>query len=363
MKVWVTGTRGIPNIIGGVETHCAQLLPRLAARGYKISVGCRKKYMTYSGSSYRDISLHIFRTAGFKSVETIFHTLQCVIAAWREKADIIHIHAIGPALVTPLCRALGMKVIVTHHGFDYERAKWGKFARFMLRLGEYLALHSADCVITVAPYIADRLHQDYKNKKCKIVCIPNGVCMPQIQTIGSQPNRKYILAIGRFVEEKGFHTLINAYLRSNLREKDISLVIAGDADYQSDYSVYLKKLGKEAGVEMPGKVFGNKLLHLMTGASLFVLPSTHEGLPIVLLEAMSCRLPVFVSDIPANRLPELQNDVFFTPGDVDALSRKLALFFKFNDNHIVEYDLTRYDWENIADMTAMIYDSLSPQIR
>src|SRR3546814_5274021 len=74
------------------------------------------------------------------ALDAVFSTFMAILYAWIRGAQIIHIHAIGPALLCPLARILGLHVIVTHHGADYERAKWGAFAKLTLRLGERSAL-------------------------------------------------------------------------------------------------------------------------------------------------------------------------------------------------------------------------------
>lgn len=124
--------------------------------------------------------------------------------------------------------------------------------------------------------------------------------------------RRYVLAVGRFVEEKGFDLLIKAFAR--ISDSNCKLVIAGDADHEDHYSVSLKRLAEEHHVVLTGFVRGAKLNELFSHARLFVLPSFHEGLPIVLLEALSYRLPVLVSDIPANRLACLDASDFSLRG-------------------------------------------------
>mgnify|MGYP000613934475 CR=1 FL=1 len=125
MKIVVTGTRGIPNIMGGVETHCEELFPRIARKGFEVTVIRRKSYVRDTLSSYKGITLSDIETPRKKSLEAIVHTFRAIVRAKRLKADIVHLHAVGPALLTPLARLLGMKVVFTHHGPDYDRDKWG----------------------------------------------------------------------------------------------------------------------------------------------------------------------------------------------------------------------------------------------
>jgi glycosyltransferase involved in cell wall biosynthesis len=104
--------------------------------------------------------------------------------------------------------------------------------------------------------------------------------------------------MGRFVPEKNFHQLIRSF--SALTGNGYKLVLAGDADFEDDYSKSLKTLAQQSGVILTGFIKEERLQSLLTHAQPFILPSSHEGLPIALLEAISYRLPVIVSDIPAN---------------------------------------------------------------
>lgn len=89
-----------------------------------------------------------------------------------------------------------------------------------------------------------------------------------------------------------------------------------------------------------------------------MLPSYHEGLPIALLEAMSERLDVVVSDIPANRISELDEGDFFPVGDVDALAAKIKEKLERGATPRT-YDLTNYNWDRIAEATVKLYEEVS----
>jgi len=361
MKIIVTGTRGIPDIQGGVETHCEQLFPRIAAMGHEVVLIRRECYLPANDhrQEFNGVRLIDIPAPRKKSLEAILHTFRAVIRAKKERADIIHIHAIGPAILTPLARMLGMKVVVTHHGPDYDRDKWGRVAKMMLRFGERMAAVYAHRVIVISQTIDDILHSKYRHPKTQLIF--NGVTQPVVSTDTTYINSlgldagKYVVAVGRFVKEKNFHLLIKAFAKAS--PEGYKLAIAGDADHPDLYSESLKRLAEENGVVLTGFIKGGKLSQLMANASLFVLPSSHEGLPISLLEAMSYGLDVAVSDIPANSIPELESDDFFQVGDIDAMaetvSRKLS-----SGKHRREYDLSAYNWDNIARATEKLYRSL-----
>ena len=359
MKIVVTGTRGIPNIMGGVETHCEELFPRIVAKGYDITIIRRKSYVKDSLTEYKGVKLIDIKTPKKKSLEAITHTLKAIIKAKSLKAKIIHIHAIGPALLTPIARLLGMKVVFTHHGPDYDRDKWGKTAKFILKLGERMGTKYANKVIVISKVINDILIRKYNRKDCYLIY--NGVSKPEIcdypkyfQELGIEKG-KYVLGMCRFVPEKNLHHLIEAF--SKIDNHGYKLVLAGDTDFEDEYSQNLKKAAKQHGVVLTGFIKDQKLHSLLTHARCFVLPSSHEGLPIALLEAMSYNLPVIVSNIPANLEIGLESSCYFPVGDIYSLAKKLQDNINTNIQRI-KYDMNKYNWDYIAEQVTNIYESL-----
>lgn len=359
MKIAVVGTRGIPDIQGGVETHCQELYPRLAAMGHDVTVVCRTPYLAPGHpGSYKGVSLLPVYAPRRKSLEATVHTFLALLKVRRLNPDIVHIHAIGPALLTPMARLLGMKVVTTNHGPDYDRAKWGRLARFVLRSGERMGARWSNAVIVISKVIADIEARLYGRTDTHLIF--NGVNTPvpdtatdYIESLGLAPGR-YAVALGRFVKEKGFHDLIEAWQRAAI--PGYRLAIAGDADHPDAYSADLKRRASEAGVVLTGFIRGRRLNQLMSHAALFAMPSYHEGLPIALLEAMSYGLDVAVSSIPANRLDALVTGDFFPAGDVDALSEILKRKLAGPRRRV--YDLTPYNWDTIAGQTLEVYSDV-----
>jgi len=376
LRVAVAGIRGFPRVMGGIETHAENLYPRLAAMGCEVTVYARKPYVDPRIREHEGVRLVPLPCVTGKHFEAFIHTFCAVLAARLTRPDILHIHAVGPSLFAPMARLLGMKVVMTHHGPDYERRKWGRFAKFVLRTGERLGSRWAHGLICISDPIAEMVKVKYGRDP---EVIPNGVDIPaesrikgNLRKYGAEEG-KYIFAVGRFVPEKGFHDLIEAFGLITRREsgsggrgpsgpgENWKLLIAGDATHEDAYSLGLK--AKAAGndrIILAGFLSGDALAEAYANAGMFVLPSCHEGLPIALLEAMSHGLSCIVSDIPANRNVGLTRDRYFRAGDVRGLAAKLEQFMgnplpseeRLEQVRLVE---ERFAWGSIAAKTLEIY--------
>jgi glycosyltransferase involved in cell wall biosynthesis len=366
VRVVILGTRGFPNIQGGIENHCEQLSGELAKLGCEVIVLTRSPYVDPRLREHNGVRLISVPTVRIKGVEAFLHTFLGVLRARSLRPDILHLHGIGPAVFTPLARLLGMKVVVTSHGPDYVRQKWNRFERFFLRFCERTAVASCNALIAVSGWIADGIRELYGRTA---VVIPNGVrIVPPAQTIGALDRfglrkGRYLLAVGRLVPEKGFHDLLRAF-----RELDlpcVKLVIAGEADHRSAYAANLFKEGTKSGnIVFTGTLTGLPLHELYSHAGLFVLPSYHEGLPIVLLEALSIGLKCVVSSIPANRVVEFAEDRVFAPGDVNGLKEKIRINMGGDRlprerEAVIGKIRQEYNWGKIAARTLELYRGLT----
>ena len=365
MEIHVTGLRGIPGVMGGVESHCQEILPRIKAQNldFDIAVLCRSPYVENDRREYRNLRLIPLPAPKLRSLEAIVATFIAILYAFVSRARAIHIHAIGPSLLAPLARILGLKVIVTHHGADYERAKWGSFAKLVLRLGERSSLIWAHKVIAVSPSIARDLKRLFPSQAHKVVYIPNGA--PQFPTGGERSETvlhrlgvekgNFILAVGRLVPEKGLHDLIDAF-EARKEGPARKLLIAGGADHGSPYARKLLDRASD-NVIFAGVQSHDALKTLYDHCALFVLPSYHEGLPISALEAASCSAPMVLSDIPANRDLGFDEAHYFPAGDVMRLAEILEGPFEalVGDVEVVR---RRFDWDRSARSTARIYRAL-----
>ncbi len=364
MKIFVIGTRGIPDIPGGVETHCQELYPRIVAAGHEVTIATRSLYVQKRRKNWKGVSLkHIF-TPRRKNLETLFHTFLATIIAKHSKPDLIHVHGIGPGLLVPFMKLLGMKIVMTNHGPDYHRDKWGPFAKNILILGEYWGGKYADEVIVISSIIGNII-----KKRCgrESNLIYNGVTIPQktaktnlLKKHGISPG-KYILTVARLVPEKGLHDLIEAFTKIS---GNYQLVIAGGADHETRYSRELKtKAAADKRIIMTGYISGEYLVQVFSHARCFVLPSYHEGLPIALLEALSYNIMPLVSDIPAHQEIPLPENCYFSCGDVAHLHNQLQKILNsdVHKQNLIDYHAIvteKYNWDIIARETIAVYEKI-----
>lgn len=366
MKIFVLGTRGFPNVQGGVEKHCEELFQRLASRENEVTVLTRTPYIPKNEriGKWKGIKFVHLWCPKAKSLEAIIHSLLGAIIARFYSPDILHIHAIGPATVTPLARLLGLNVVLTHHGPDYERQKWGKLAKYVLRFGEKMGVRYANKVIAISEVIKNSIEAKYKRNDSYLIY--NGITKPERISPGSILKKydlipgNYIFTACRFVPEKGLTELIQAYSKI---ETDSKLVISGAADHVTDYSRTVEELAAKYNVVLTGNVFGPELGELFSNAGLFVLPSYYEGLPIALLEALSYDLPVLISDIPAHMEIQLNPERYFKVGNEEALIEKMeCLLHKPLTSDELNYNRKilqeKYDWDVISDQVISVYQSV-----
>jgi glycosyltransferase involved in cell wall biosynthesis len=363
LRVTMLGIRGFPNVQGGAENHAQNLSVNLSELGCEVEVIVRSPYMPKrTGRTFGRIKLVRVWSPRMKGVEAFLHTLFGVLRAAWTRPDILHIHAVGPALFTPLARAFGLRVVVTHHVLNYENEKWGSVARLILRLGERAGMMFANGRIAVSAALASRMEKAYR---VPVRVIPNGIHSPQkmqstatLNDFRLRPNR-YVLTVARIDEQKRQLDLIRAFERA--RRRPWKLAIVGGADYSSEYARAVAQAARETlGVVLLGPQTGDALAELYTHAGVFALPSSHEGQPIAVLEAMSYGCPTILSDIPPHREIGASNSEFVAVGDIAGLAEQLhATFWAPTERRLDGIERERFmqnhDWRQIARHTLEVY--------
>lgn len=364
LRVAMIGLRGIPASYGGVERAVEELAATLATRGHDVTVYARAAYSPADLHEHRGVRIRRLPQINTKHLEAASHTTLALAHAIRAREfDVVHLHATGPGAMSPIVRAAGIPVVVTIQGLDWRREKWGPPARAVLRAASSLAVRGPHEAIVVSR----ELQRYYRDElSTETTYIPNGVKREPVteadQPVESLTSDGFVLFLGRLVPEKHVHTLIAAY---RAVPGDAPLVIAGPDSHSPEYVARLHEMARQdPRVRMIGPRYGAEKAWLLHNASAFVQPSSIEGLPIALLEALSAsRFPI-VSEIPENLEPVTVDGerlgLSFPVGDDAALAEAIGHALGREDRAQVGERLARhvddtYDWTTIAERTEEVY--------
>lgn len=363
MRIAYIAVKGIP-IGGGIEKLTEEIGKRLVKKGHEVVVYCSRDYGTTEGY-YEGMELRTVPSINTKSLHKLSICLLSTLdVISKSKVDIAHVHAVGPSVFSILTRLAGIPTVVQTHGLEWKRDKWGVTGKTFFKLADYTAVRFPHKTTSVS-----LVQKNYYESKFggDVIHIPTGVSHVSrkdpdwILKNGLDP-QKYILFAARLVEEKGAHFLIDAFKNLNTEMK---LVIAGDAAYAEKYKAVLRqKAGDDPRIWFPGFVTGRPLEELFSNAYIFCLPSTLEGLPIALLEAMSYGNCCVASDIPENLEAVGEYAYTFINRSTESLEKIL--------HHLIEnpkeveskreaarkYVLENYNWDLITDKMESLYYSM-----
>ncbi len=373
LRVAMIGHKRIPSREGGVEIVVEELSVRLAALGHSVDAYNRyghhvsgRKYDDEYGwkgrKFYKGVRVYIVPTFQRSSLNAIVYSFFATIRALFGRYDVIHYHAEGPCAMLWIPKLFRRKIVVTVHGLDWQRAKWGNLASYVIKFGEKMAAKYADEVIVlsenVRQYFADTYHRT-------VTYIPNGITRPaqrDVQMIREKYGLEkdgYFLSLGRIVPEKGVHYLIEAFAGL---DTDKELVIAGGNSQAVGYMEQIHRMAaQDKRVIMTDFVQGQILEELYSNAYGFVLPSDVEGMALTLLEAMSYGDCCLVSDICENTEVVEDKALVFHKGDVKDLRDKLEYMLN-NPETVREYGRQsadficgKYNWDQVVEETLAVY--------
>ncbi len=369
LRIAMIGQKEVPSRFGGIEVAVEALAVRMAARGHQVTLyNCyrynpRKRAGKGKLKFYKGVHICEVPVPDIKGISTVLASLTATVLALKGQYDCIHYHAEGPAAMSFMPRIFGVRTVVTIHGLDWKRTKWGSFASWYLKKGEKTAVSWADEIIVLNQAAKEYFQESYHRKT---VMIPNGIERTEkrkanviTQNWGLKKDG-YILYLGRIVPEKGIENLIRAFFNVVTDKK---LVIAGGL---SDTKAFYKKIkeiaGQDSRVIFTGFVQGKELEELYSNSYIYCLPSELEGMPISLLEAISYGNCCLCSDIPECR-ELLENGGFlFKMGDIEDLCRVLQILCQHPEmveksrKEIKNFMFEKYDWDKITEKTLALYE-------
>jgi len=369
MKIAMIGHKRIPSREGGVEVVVEELSTRLAKNGNQVDVYNRKGKNVQDKNAdkgkqkikeYKGVKIFTIPTINKKGLDALIYSFFASIKALFGKYDVLHYHAEGCCAMLWIPHLFRKRIVVTVHGLDWQRSKWGGFATKYIKFGEKLIAKYADEIIVLSESVQKYFKETY-NRDANF--ISNGVSKPTIREASIIKEKynlekdSYILFLARIVPEKGLHYLLDAFEKVDTSKK---LVIAGGASHTNEYLQEIKdRVAKNEKIIMTGFVQGEELDELFSNCYLYCLPSDVEGMPISLMEAMSYGKNCLVSDIEENTQVTGEFAYLFRKSDVSDLTEKLKIALngqdRKNEKDISEYILKKYNWDDVVSKTERLY--------
>ena len=365
MKIVMLGQKHTFSREGGVEVVVKELATRMVSRGHEVVCFDRKTKHVSGATLDTQIDTKGVKVVPVWSIDRkgLAALTSSSSAASRSKADVVHIHAEGPAAMAWLPKLFHKKVVVTVHGLDWQRTeKWGWLGQRYIRFGEKVAVKFADEIIVLSRGLQDYFRNEHGRET---VFIPNGVSRPEIreaQSIKKQwglEKDSYVLFLGRIVPEKGLRYLVRAWKEIDTDKK---LVIAGGA---SDTQAFINELKAicvgDDRIIFTGFQSGKVLEELYSNSYIYCLPSDLEGMPLSLLEAMSYGNCCLVSDIPECAEVVESKAALFEKGNTNELKRLLQELMNSPEKvqkyktGATDYITQKYNWDDVVSRTLELY--------
>ncbi|MGB3653552.1 MAG: glycosyltransferase family 4 protein [Rivularia sp. (in: cyanobacteria)] len=371
MKIAVIGAKGLPPMQGGIEHYCAEVYPRMVANGHSVDLFARSSYTNsswlenYDFEGVKVISLPDVRMRG---VNAFITSALGTLATTGNRYDIIHFQALGPSLFTGLSRiTTNSKIVVTCHGLDWQRAKWGNFSTRLIKMGEQAAVRYAHAIIAVSDPLKTYFGQNYGREVVYIPTAPASYAESNLDFVyGSKlglERGKYMLFLGRLVPEKRPDLLVEAF--KNL-QPSWKLVLAGGVSHTKSFTAsLLKEIALDRNIVFAGELRGARLAEIVRSAGLFVLPSDVEGLPMAMLEAMREGIPILASNIPPHQqLIGGGRGRLFEAGSLESCINELSWATENSTQMAAmaedaqNYVNLNYSWDSITNETLKLYKTI-----
>jgi len=305
----------------------------------------------------------------------VIHTLfvNKLFKSLESKFDIVHIHSpLSPMIHTTL------PVIATIHtpmktdtraSFNENRnlrtTVWRLSGRFISYPLEVNLIKRANVITVVANSVAQEL-KEYPIENKKIIVMGNGIDSTIFKPVEKKSEKKYILFTGRLSYRKGLFDLIDCGKYICEKYPDISFVITGSGILSNTLRERINELGLAKQFKFLGFVTREELIKLYQNATLYVMPSHYEGLPTVLLEAMSCGLPVIATAVSGNLdvITHGKNGLLVPPKSPEKIAEAISLLL---DDEQMRNNLGKnarktieeqYTWDIISNKFLTHYNSL-----
>jgi glycosyltransferase involved in cell wall biosynthesis len=367
-------TRELPPDSGGIGYYVYNLSRKLRERGHKVVIITRGS----KGRSTHELvqGIEVYRVSFFPVYP--FHIwvhglfINSLIKSFGSKFDIIHMHS---PLVPPVKTSLPIMTTVHtpskidakyHEIIDFPSLAERMQSAILYPLYESRLFSKSMSVTAVSFSVANEL-RTYGLDFSKIAVVRNGVDEKTFIPVNKQESeKKYVLYTGVLRARKGLFDLIDCAEQVCRVNPTVNFLICGTGPFFSKIEQEIQKRGLRGRVILLGRVNRGRLIQLYQNATIHVVPSHYEGLPTVLLEAMSCGLPVVATNVGgASDVISSGKNGFLVPPKSPQLLAKVILKLLDDDKLRMEIgEAARktiersYTWDKIADKIQKCYEDV-----
>lgn len=322
-SVAIIGTRGYPSYYGGFETAVRKLAPFLIDSGWDTTVYGRPGSARKNDTT-RDTRVVTVETRGLetKSLSTLTYGLTSVVHACIRKPDVAIVMNVANGFWLPLLRLRGIPTVVNVDGIEWERAKWGRLAKAVFKLGAWFTAKFGQTLVADSREIGRRWRSDFKRES---VFIPyGGETPPDLPVVDDLEHRGYVLMVARFVPENSVEEFFAAVPRIAAKHP---VVIVGSSGYGGPLDVAAEILStKHRNVHWLGHVSDDvKLLSLWQHCGLYFHGHSVGGTNPALVQAMACGAPTLARDTVYNREVLGEGGHFTAPEPDEIVARIMQL--------------------------------------
>ncbi len=376
MKILILSWEYPPRIIGGISRVVYDLAHNLGENGNEVHVltcwepGTKE----FEQDNYVNVHrVHVYNNASNNFVEWVmqlnFAMLEYAVGLVKKIGfDIIHGHDWLIAYAARVLRkSFSLPLITTIHATEYGRncGIHNDLQRTINSVEKWL-INESDRIIVNSNYMWNELISIFNSDINKMKVINNGVDLRKFDNIVTDyvfrqnyaaVNEKIVFFVGRLVNEKGVHILLNAIPKILANYNDVKFVIAGKGPCLNSLIEQSQRLNITNRVYFTGYVSEEVLLKLYKCSDIAVFPSTYEPFGIVALEGMVAGIPVVVSDVGG--LGEIVNHredgMKFYSGNSNSLADSILELLKNNGlsekikNTALQKVHRLYNWDNITE--------------
>ena len=353
MNVALLGTRGIPARYGGFETFAEELSTRLAGRGHRVTVYCRRNNFPYTDRNYRGVRLVVLPTIAHKYFDTVAHTFLSTLHLLFHPPDVALYCNGANTIFTALPRLAGVPALINVDGLEKNRKKWNRLARAWYAFSERLTTLLPSAVIADAEAIA---RYYFERHGAEAHFIPYGAPTGPVETrealdrFGLEPGG-YWLYVSRMEPENNALLVVRAFERTSVDRK---LVLVGDAPYAHDYIAQVRAT-KDPRIVFTGAVYGTAYHELQAHSFAYIHATEVGGTHPALIEAMGRGRPVLYLENAENSEVAGGAGIPFQPDEhwlADGIERVAAMSPEERcrwGKLALERVRERYDWEAVTD--------------